>query len=187
MTTASASRRHRLDGSVAFRLAAVSVVMAPVVLIVSFGVALSAAFCVDSDSDGCVSGSTATTVFVVGSVLVVVPFVIGVGRLIADVIRGRNAEPRQRHHDGTVNRKAVVAVVSALATAATGAMTSTTDVRPVALVLLVAPLALFAVVHGLRAITEVREAGQGARGGAAARWSIAVTVVTMTVLVLLPA
>lgn len=186
MTTASAPRRPRLDGLVAFRLAAVSVVMAPVVLVVSFGVALSAAFCVDSDSDGCVSGSTAVVVFVVGSTLVVVPFVVGVGRLVVDVFRGRRAEPRQRRHDGTVNRKAVVAVVSTLATAATGAMTSTTDVRPIALVLLVAPLALFAIVHGLRAITEVRDAGQGARGGAAARWSIVVTVVTMTVLVLMP-
>ena len=184
MLRSTSSHRRRFDGRTAFWLAAVAVVAAPVVLFVSMGLALGAGFCVDSDSDGCPSESSALVVFVIGSILVVVPFVLGFGRLVADVVGG--GAPDHVCHDRRVNRKAVVAVVSTLAVAVVGALTRATVGWMLALVLLVAPLALFAVVHALRAIAEVREAGVGARGGTAARWSLAVTVVSMVVLVLLP-
>lgn len=186
MSRSTSSHRPRFDGRTAFWLAAVAVVAAPVVLFVSMGLALGAGFCSDSDSDTarCPSTATVVGVFVIGSILVLVPFVIGFGRLVADVVGGGG--PDHVCHDRRVNRKAVVAVVSTLAVAVTGALTRATVDWMLALVLVVAPLALFAVVHALRAITEVREAGAGARGGTAARWSLAVTVVSMVVLVLLP-
>lgn len=187
MSRSTSSHRPRFDGSRAFVAAVVAVVLAPVVLTVSFGVALGAAFCVDSDSDGCPTAATAIAVFIVGVVLVTVPFVAGFGRLVVDVVRDRrSADAEYVCHDPRVNRKAVVAVVATLAMAASGAWSRSSDGWPVALAVYVVPLALLAVVHGLRAITEVREAGAGARGGTAARWSIAVTVVSLVVLVLLP-
>lgn len=184
MSRSTSPRRPRLEGRTAFWLAVGAVVSAPVVLIVSAGLALGAGFCSDSDEANCPSTSTAVVVFVVGSILVVVSFLIGFVRLVVDVVGG--AAPDHVCHDRRVNRKAVVAVVSTLAAVATGATTRSANGWSLSLVLLVAPLALFAVVHALRAIAEVREAGVGARGGTAARWSLAVTVVSMVVLVLLP-
>lgn len=184
MSRSTSSHRRRFDGRTAFWLAAVAVVAAPVVLFVSMGLALGSGFCSDSDSASCPSTATVVGVFVIGSILVVVPFVVGFGRLVADVVGG--GAPDHVCHDRRVNRKAVVAVVSTLAVAVVGALTRATVDWMLVLVLLVAPLALFAVVHALRAITEVREAGAGARGGTAARWSLAVTVVSMVVLLLLP-
>lgn len=182
----TSAHRPWFDGATAFRCAAGSLIAAPFVLLFVFSVALSAAFCVDGDSDGCISSGTAVAVFVVGSVLVCVPFVAGVARLTIDVARRPRAVDDVVCHDRRLNRKAIVAVVSTAVMGVAAVMPWSASGRGLALVLLVVPLGLFAIVHGLRAITEVREAGRDARGGTAARWSIAVTVMTMLVVLLLP-